>query len=125
MGDMGNELLRDSLCPLFSGAEIANQRKGQGTKEVDEEILHRVIESDIQIPAGGQYLPVYRDAVDPADNNWDVSVGLVQQRAGKLRDDGVLLHIHEKQTIHGKLKKLPQHADRHGKAERCYREISR
>ena len=40
-------------------------------------------------------------------------------------DDRVLLHIHVEQVVHRKLEKLPQHADRHGKAERHQRQKHR
>lgn len=46
-----------------------------------------------------------------------VTAGGVQHHAANGVDHGILLHIQQKQLVHGTLKKFPDHANRHGKAE--------
>src|SRR5699024_8462598 len=85
--------------------------------KVDEEILHGVIEADIQIPAKAQTFPVHRRIRDIPDNDRVVaSCGVQHDRTDGVQH-GVLLHIQQKELIHGKLKKLPHNADGHGKTE--------
>ena len=75
------------------------------------------MQTDIQIAAQPQLLAVDGGGGDILQDHRPVAGGGVQRNGGDGVDDGVLLHTEVEKEVHGKLKKLPQHADGHGKAK--------
>lgn len=110
--------------------EVADDRERQRTDEVDEQILHRVQQTNVQIPAQPQCgLGAVRlhddDVGDVFQHSGRIAARGVQHDGANRVDDGVLLHIEEEQLVHRTLKKFPDDADGHRKAERHDGQIQR
>ena len=105
--------------------EVADDAEGHGTDEVDEQILHGIVQPDIQIPVKAQIRAVDGHRVDAVDGDGGVAVGGVQHHGGNALHHGVLLHIQMEHPVHAELEELPQHPHGHGEAEGRQRHIYR
>lgn len=110
--------------------EVADDRERQRTDEVDEQILHRIQQTNVQIPAQPQCgLGAVRlhddDVGDVFQHSGRIAARGVQHDGADRVDDGVLLHIEEEQLVHRTLKKFPDDADGHREAERHDGQIQR
>ena len=96
--------------------------------EIYEEVLHRVVEPDVQETAQSQrHLPIAGDQDDvlyALHGYGDVAVCRVEADGGYLVHDGVLLHVEQKQPVGRELYELPEDAYGHGKAEGGYGQIA-
>ena len=105
--------------------EIAEHAERQRADKVDEQILHRVVQADIEIAVKAQILSIDGDGGDVVNRNGNILVRRVKHNRRDCVHDRVLLHIHVEQPVHAELKKLPQNADGHREAERDKRHINR
>lgn len=121
-GDKGLRQL--SLAPVLD-VEVSDDAEGHGADEVDEQILHGIVQPDIQIPVKAQIRAVDGHRVDAVDGDGGVAVGGVQHHGGNALHHGVLLHIQMEHPVHAELEKLPQHPHGHGEAEGRQRHIYR
>ena len=123
--DGGDERLSQLAVTSVLDVEVADGAEYHRADEVHEQILHGVVQADVQIAAEAQLLPVYLHGGDAVDGDGDVAVGGIQHHRGDGVDHGVLLHVHAEQPIHAEFEEFPQHAHRHGKAEGRQRHIDR
>lgn len=121
--DGGNERPGQPAPAAVLDVEVPDGAEHHCADKIDEQVRHGVVQSDVQIPVKPQVLSVDGYGVDAVDGDGSVAVGGVQHHGGDGLHHGVLLHIHVEQPVHAELKKLPQHAHRHGKAERCQRHV--
>ena len=121
--DSGDERLGQPPLATLLDIEVPDGAEHHRADEIDEQIRHGVVQTDIQIPVEAQVLPVDGDRVDAVDGDGNVAVGGIQHDGGDGLHHRVLLHIHVEQTVHAELEELPQHADGHGEAERRQRHI--
>ena len=105
-----------SLAPVLD-IEIPNNAEGHGANKVDEQILHGIIQADIQVAVKAQVVAVDRHRVDTVYRDGGIAVSGIQHHGGDALNHRVLLHIQMKEPIHTKLEKFPQHTHGHGKAE--------
>ena len=124
-GDGRDKRLCDAALAAALDIEVAEDAEGQSADEVDEQILHRVVQADVQIPVKAQVFAVDGNRGDPVDRDGDVLVCRVEHDGGDRVHDRVLLHVHVEQPVHAELKEFPQHADRHRKAECDERHVDR
>ena len=121
--DSGDERLGQPPLATLLDIEVPDGAEHHRADEIDEQIRHGVVQTDIQIPVEAQVLPVDGDRVDAVDGDGNVAVGGIQHDGGDGLHHRVFLHIHVEQTVHAELEELPQHADGHGEAERRQRHI--
>ena len=105
--------------------EVADGAEHHCADEVNEQIRHGVVQSDIQIAAEAQLLPVDGDGGDTVDGDGNIFIGRIQHDGGNGAHHRVLLHVHVEETIHAELEELPQHTHRHGEAESRQRHVNR
>ena len=105
--------------------EVPDGAEHHRADEVHEQVLHGVVQPDVQIAAEAQFLPIDGHRGDAVDGHRDVAVGGVQHDGGDGVHDGVLLHIHVEEPVHAELEELPQHAHGHGEAEGRQRHVDR
>ena len=118
----GDKALGKLVFTAAAHIEIADNRERERTDKVDEKVLHRIQQANIQVAAQTKgrlgAVTLHHDHIrDIADDAGIVTAGGVQHHAANGVDHGILLHIQQKQLVHGTLKKFPDHANRHGKAE--------
>ncbi len=112
-----NELSGNFALALVLHVEEAEEGKNQRADEVDEQIFHGVKQANIEIAVDVQQLTVDSHALNVPHLHGNVAGSGVEIGGCKVVDDGVLLHIHAEEIVHGKFKELPEHADGHGEAE--------
>ncbi len=92
----------------------ADDREHHRADEVDEQVLHGVVQAHVQVARPGL-------AVDHHAFNGDAHRGIfplrVQADGIHHMEPGILLHVHVEKQVHAVLEELPQHADGHGEAE--------
>lgn len=116
-GDGGDKGPGDfSPAPVLD-IKVSDGAEHHGADEVYEQVRHGVVQANVQIPVEAQVPAVDGHGGDIVDGDGDVAVGGVQHHGGDGVDNGVLLHVHVEHPVHAKLKKLPQNAHGHGKAE--------
>ncbi len=121
-----NKPLRPAfLLSFVLGIDEPGDGKHHRADEIDEQIFHGVNNADIQIAAKTQALSVYHNVLNPLDPCHVIRPGRIQHHAVNGVDDSVFLHIQMEETVHAKLKKLPQNTDGHGEAEGHQRQIKR
>ena len=118
-----DKALRKFVLAAAAYIKIADDREGQCADKVDEQILHRVQQTNVEIPGQTQCglgtVGLNNDDIgDILQHNGGVAAGGVQHDGADRADDRVLLHIKEEQLIHRTLKKFPDNAHRHREAER-------
>lgn len=129
IGD-GDEPAGKAAAPAVAHIKIPDDREQQRADKVDEEILHRVQQADVQVPAQAQgrlrAVGLYDDQVgDVVQHDGLVAAGGVQQDGADAVDDGVFLHVKKEELVHQALKKFPADADGHRKAERDDGQVQR
>ena len=108
-----------ALSPLLD-VDKADKAEYHGTHEIDEHILHRIAQSDVDIAVysdrsrGGVYIrrENIRDTHDVVP-----SLGVENDRIDR-RDEAVLLHIEAEYLVSAELEEFPHYTDSHGEAER-------
>ena len=102
--------------------KVADDGEDDRADKVDEQVLHRVQQADIQIAAQAQGMlravggdhDYVRDILDSGRR---VAPGGIQHDRTNGVYDRVLLHVQQEELVHGALEKFPKHADGHGEAE--------
>ncbi len=94
LGNGGDKRLGDLALPAALDVKIPDETKDQRPDEIDKQVLHGIVQPDIQVPAKAQLLPVYRHTGDIPNGHRDVHIGGVQHHGGDAVDNGILLHIH-------------------------------
>ena len=97
--DHRHELLGDLVVAGFD-AEVADDAERERTDKVDKQILHRVIQTDIQITAETKRLAVHSHVRDIIHQNRNIVVRRVERHGGEGVDDRVLLHVHVEEVVH-------------------------
>lgn len=125
-----DKALRKFVLAAAAYIKIADDREGQRADKVDEQILHRVQQTNVEIPAQTQCglgtVGLNNDDIgDILQHNGGVAARGVQHDGANRVDDGVLLHIEEEQLVHRTLKKFLDDAGGHRKAERHDGQIQR
>lgn len=111
---MGREAGAAGLSPVLD-VEVAKKGKDGGADKIDDQILHGVDQSDIQIAAQSEILPVDGYGLNAGKDNRDVVALRVQQNRADGVQHRIFLHIKAQQLIHGEFEEFPEYAYGHGK----------
>ena len=116
--DAGDKCRGELTLTTALNVEKADDREHDSADEVDDQVLHGIDQTDIDIAA------IFCNPVLTVDDeriNFDVFDDIQAVRVKHNRVDfvhnPVLLHIHVQIGIGGELEELPQDTDGHGKAE--------
>ena len=108
--------------PLGFHVEKADHGEDHRTDEVDQQVAHGINEANIQIaahPKGGLgAVGVNQNHIcNVLHMNRDIPPLRMEGHRMNGLHNGILLHILSHKAVHAPLKKLPQHANGHGKAK--------
>ena len=115
-------LCKFALAPVLE-VEVTDHAEHGRADEVDKQILHRIVQANIEVPGKAEVPAVDCDGGNAVNGDGNVAVRGVQHHGRNGVDDRVLLHVHVEKPIHPELKKFPQNADGHRKTERGQRHI--